>query len=145
MKHSDPQQQNAETSAEAAEEMAAADSPRQPEPPAPDKAPEKLKSPRRQRLEKLRRTILRQIENNRLRRIRHKSVPGYTHCKNCGERLYGMYCHRCGQYALDPEQSFWKYFKQYFENVYQFDSKVWQTLWLLFRRPGLLTLEFNAG
>ena len=56
-----------------------------------------------------------------------------------------MYCHRCGQYALDPEQPFWKYFKQYFENVYQFDSKVWQTLWLLFRRPGLLTLEFNAG
>lgn len=161
MKHSDPQQQNAETSAEAAEEMAAADSPRQPEPPAPDKAsadseqpsgnptpdkaPEKVKSSWRQRLEKRRRTILRQIEYNRLRRIRHKSVPGYTHCKNCGERLYGMYCHRCGQYALDPEQSFWKYFKQYFENVYQFDSKVWQTLWLLFRRPGLLTLEFNAG
>lgn len=56
-----------------------------------------------------------------------------------------MYCHRCGQYALDPEQPFWKYFKQYFENVYQFDSKVWQTLWLLFRRPGILTLEFIAG
>ena len=104
-----------------------------------------MKSARRRRLEKRRRTILRKTENNRLRRSRHKSVPGYTHCKNCGERLYGMYCHRCGQYALDPEQSFWKYFKQYFENVYQFDSKVWQTLWLLFRRPGLLTLEFNAG
>ena len=56
-----------------------------------------------------------------------------------------MYCHRCGQYALDIEQPFWKYIKQYFENVYQFDSKVWQTLWLLFRRPGFLTTEFNAG
>lgn len=79
------------------------------------------------------------------RRLRKHTVPAYTHCKNCGERLQGMYCHRCGQYALDIEQPFWKYIKQYFENVYQFDSKVWRTLWLLFRRPGFLTSEFNAG
>ncbi len=87
----------------------------------------------------------RRLEYERVRRIRRKSVPAYTHCKNCGERLMGMYCHRCGQYALDIEQPFWKYVKQYFENVYQFDSKVWQTLWLLVRRPGFLTQEFNAG
>lgn len=99
----------------------------------------------RQRLAQRRAAIMRKIEYDRLRRIRRHSVPKYTHCKNCGTRLAGMYCHRCGQYALDTEQPFWKYFKQYFENVYQFDSKVWQTLWLLFRRPGLLTLEFNAG
>ena len=99
----------------------------------------------RERLRRRRTAMLRRIEYNRLRRIRRLTVPKYTHCKNCGTRLEGMYCHRCGQYALDIEQPFWKYFKQYFENVYQFDSKVWQTLWLLFRRPGLLTLEFNAG
>lgn len=102
-------------------------------------------SPWRERLKQRRAAIMRRIEYNRLRRIRRHTVPKYTHCKNCGTRLEGMYCHRCGQYALDIEQPFWKYFKQYFENVYQFDSKVWQTLWLLFRRPGLLTLEFNAG
>ncbi|MCI5717187.1 MAG: DUF3667 domain-containing protein [Alistipes sp.] len=92
-----------------------------------------------------RRDLNRRLEYERVRRIRRKSVPAYTHCKNCGERLAGMYCHRCGQYALDIEQPFWKYVKQYFENVYQFDSKVWQTLWLLVRRPGFLTQEFNAG
>ena len=86
--------------------------------------PGERKSDWRRRIRERRRAILRKIEYDRLRRIRHKTVPAYTHCKNCGERLYGMYCHRCGQYALDPEQPFWKYFKQYFENVYQFDSKV---------------------
>ena len=97
------------------------------------------------RLEARKQALLRRIEYKRLKRIRKRTVPAYTHCKNCGERLQGMYCSRCGQYALDIEQPFWKYIKQYFENVYQFDSKVWRTLWLLVRRPGFLTQEFNAG
>ena len=110
----------------------------------PEKTPTRW-SVWRQRLRKQHTAMLRRIEYDRLRRIRRQTVPKYVHCKNCGTRLEGMYCHRCGQYALDTEQPFWKYIKQYFENVYQFDSKVWQTLWLLFRRPGLLTREFNAG
>lgn len=99
----------------------------------------------RQKLTKRKRRIMRLIELKRLQRIRKKTVPGYTYCKNCGTKLEGMYCHCCGQYALDIYQPFWKYFKQYFENVYQFDSKIWQTLWFMFTRPGFLTNEFNAG
>lgn len=87
----------------------------------------------------------RSLEYKRLKRIRRKYVPPYRHCKNCGTELKGMYCHNCGQYALDIRQPFWKYLLQYFENVYQFDTKIWSTLWLLFRRPGFLTKEFNAG
>lgn len=45
--------------------------------------------------------IRRNIEAVRLRRIRRHTRPGYTHCMNCGTRLKGMYCHQCGQYALD--------------------------------------------
>ena len=89
--------------------------------------------------------LRRRIELARLHRIRKKNVPQYTYCKNCGTRLEGMYCHHCGQYALDTEQPFWKYVRQYFENVYQFDTKVWRTLWYMFTRPGFLTAEFNAG
>lgn len=99
----------------------------------------------RQQIRNRRRSVMRQIEYRRLKRIRKRTVPAYIHCKNCGEKLLGMYCHRCGQYALDIQQPFWKYIRQYFENVYQFDSKIWQTLYLLFRRPGFLTQEFNAG
>ena len=87
----------------------------------------------------------RHIEYRRLKRIRRKKTPSYSYCKNCGTKLDGMYCYQCGQYALDIEQPFWKYIRQYFENVYQFDGKVWQTLYLLFRKPGFLTNEFNAG
>ena len=121
------------------------ESPAVPADTAPGCTAKSLRTSLRDGIEQRRRALARRIEYNRLRRIRRHSVPAYVHCKNCGETLRGMYCHRCGQYALDPEQPFWKYFKQYFENVYQFDSKVWQTLWLLFRRPGILTLEFIAG
>ena len=79
--------------------------------------------------------IHRNIEAARLRRARRKRGLAYTYCKNCGTKLKGMYCHRCGQYALDIYQPFWKYIQQYFENVYQFDTKVWQTLWLMFTVP----------
>ena len=95
-----------------------------------------------ERKEKLRR----ELELRRLKRIRRKNnIPPYRYCKNCGTELKGMYCHECGQYAMDSRQPFWKYFLQYFENVYQFDTKIGSTLWLLFRRPGFLTTEFNAG
>lgn len=114
-------------------------------PDTPAQRPLSLRERMRERYRRRRRALRRRLEYQRLRRLRKHTVPAYTHCKNCGERLQGMYCHRCGQYALDIEQPFWKYIKQYFENVYQFDSKVWRTLWLLFRRPGFLTSEFNAG
>lgn len=91
------------------------------------------------------RRVRRKIELLRLKRIRQKKTPKYSFCKNCGTQLEGMYCYRCGQYALDVEQPFWKYVRQYFENVYQFDTKIWRTLWYLFTRPGFLTAEFNAG
>ena len=96
-------------------------------------------------LRKRRKQWTRHIEYRRLKRIRRKKTPSYSYCKNCGTKLDGMYCYQCGQYALDIEQPFWKYIRQYFENVYQFDGKVWQTLYLLFRKPGFLTNEFNAG
>ena len=99
----------------------------------------------RNRLNERKQRIRRRIELIRLRRIRHKTTPRYTYCKNCGTRLEGMYCYRCGQYALDTEQPFWKYIRQYFENMYQFDGKIWMTLRLMFTRPGFLTNEFNAG
>ena len=91
------------------------------------------------------RRVHRKIELIRLKRIRKKKIPKYSYCKNCGTPLEGMYCYRCGQYALDVEQPFWKYIRQYFENVYQFDTKIWRTLWYMFTRPGFLTAEFNAG
>lgn len=77
--------------------------------------------------------------------MRRKYTPPYKYCKNCGAELIGAYCHKCGQFAYDSKQPFWKYIQQYFENVYQFDTKIPNTVWQLFRRPGFLTNEFNSG
>lgn len=92
-----------------------------------------------------RENVHRMIELKRLKRVRRKYTPPYAHCQNCGTKLEGMYCHNCGQFAHDNSQPFWKYIWQYFENVYQLDSKIPVTIWQLFRRPGFLTNEFNAG
>ena len=96
-------------------------------------------------LQQRRRRIRRNLEAARLRYARRHTHPQYERCMNCGTPLKGMYCHRCGQYALDIHQPLWKYIRQYFENMYQFDGKIWMTLRLMFTRPGFLTNEFNAG
>ena len=38
------------------------------------------------------RRVRRKIELLRLKRIRQKKTPKYSHCKNCGTPLEGMYC-----------------------------------------------------
>lgn len=99
----------------------------------------------RSKVQQRKENVYRMIELKRLKRFRHKYRAPYTHCRNCGAQLQGMYCHNCGQFAHDDSQPFWKYIWQYFENVYQFDYKIPATVWQLFRRPGFLTNEFNAG
>lgn len=89
--------------------------------------------------------LARYIELKRLSRIRKYNVPKYSNCKNCGEKLIGMYCHKCGQYALDVNQPFWKYINNFLENAYQLDGRVLQTLKYLFTRPGFLSKEYVRG
>ena len=71
--------------------------------------------------------------------------PPYTHCKNCGNELYGKYCSVCGQHAIIDNQMFRDSVVSYFENNYSFDSKLWKTLGYLFSRPGYLSREFMNG
>lgn len=89
------------------------------------------------------------IEYQHLKKVRRrrdrKIIPSYPNCKNCGEPLQGIYCHRCGQYALDINQPFGRYIIEYFSNAYQYDGRLLSTLRLLFLRPGRLTSEFEAG
>lgn len=82
----------------------------------------------------------------RRRKYRYVAIkPPYSHCKNCGHELTGMYCSVCGQYAVVANQPFKDSIVSYFENNYSFDHKLGTTILMLFTRPGKLTREFVNG
>lgn len=97
------------------------------------------------RIELRRMKIDRYLELRRLRRLRHNTIPPYKNCKNCGTELKGTYCHDCGQYAHDTDQSFWNYIKIYLADTYLIDIKVIPTIRELLSRPGFLSQAFREG
>ena len=88
---------------------------------------------------------LKYLEYKRIKRLRKNSIPPYSNCKNRNEKLEGMYCYKCGQYALDTNQHIIDYIKQFFDNTYQLDGRAFYTLKYLTVRPGFLSLEFIKG
>lgn len=71
--------------------------------------------------------------------------PPYTHCKNCGEELQGVYCAACGQQTIITNQPLRESIATYFETYYALDRRVGFTLYFLFFRPGFLAHEFVRG
>lgn len=71
--------------------------------------------------------------------------PFHTHCENCGTKLAGPFCHKCGQHDFEFHRSFWHVFLEGLESFLHFDSKLFHTVATLIFRPGRLTAEFNAG
>lgn len=69
----------------------------------------------------------------------------YKHCLNCGSELKGAYCHTCGQQATSANPTIKDVIMEYLYNAFLWDPKFFRTLWLLVRRPGLLTKDFLAG
>jgi Protein of unknown function (DUF3667) len=69
-----------------------------------------------------------------------------TVCANCGSPLTGRYCSQCGQRHHDhPVHHFWHFVGEATEDLTHADSRLWQTLFALIFRPGLLTREFLEG
>lgn len=65
-------------------------------------------------------------------------------CLNCGTVLVGDYCHRCGQ-AGHIHRSLSAIWHDIAHGVLHFEGKIWNTLPLLFWRPGELTRRFIHG
>lgn len=66
-------------------------------------------------------------------------------CRNCGEKLLGEFCWRCGQEAADFHQPLRSLASDMLENVLNLDSKLLRTLGPLLFKPGRLTREYLAG
>ncbi len=66
-------------------------------------------------------------------------------CLNCGTRLRGQYCGNCGQRSRSRLISLWELISDAFGDLFEFDSRLWQTLIPLLIRPGQLTRDYLEG
>jgi hypothetical protein len=71
--------------------------------------------------------------------------PAAEFCLNCGTPLGGQYCSRCGQRARSRLISVWELVRDAFGDLFELDSRLWQTLVPLMFRPGRLTREYLMG
>ncbi len=75
------------------------------------------------------------------------SADGHTaegSCLNCGEKLVGPHCYRCGQRA-HVHRTLAAFMHDLVHGVLHFEGKFWRTLPLLAWRPGTLTREYIDG
>jgi len=66
-------------------------------------------------------------------------------CLNCGEPLHGAFCSACGQRVVPPRPSFRELVGEAFAEFSGWDGKLANTLRLLIRQPGQLTVDFLDG
>lgn len=66
-------------------------------------------------------------------------------CLNCGTTLSGQYCGNCGQRARSRLISLWELISEAFGDLFELDSRLWQTLVPLLIRPGKLTRDYLLG
>jgi hypothetical protein len=66
-------------------------------------------------------------------------------CLNCGAHMRGQYCGHCGQRSSSRLISLWELVRDAFGDLFELDSRLWNTLVPLLRRPGLLTHDYLQG
>src|SRR5437764_10639713 len=74
-------------------------------------------------------------------------ATGVERCVSCDAPLSGPYCARCGERSLEPDALTLRHFVVHTvaDELLHIDGALWRTLWLLFSRPGRLSLEYAAG
>lgn len=66
-------------------------------------------------------------------------------CLNCNARVFGPYCHVCGQENLEPKETAWGLVLHFFNDITHFEGKFISSLRYILFRPGLLTAEYMRG
>lgn len=75
----------------------------------------------------------------------HQPERKEKNCLNCGATVQGRFCHVCGQENVVPKQSFWGLTKHFVYDIFHFDGKFFETLRLLFFKPGTISREYVSG
>ena len=66
-------------------------------------------------------------------------------CKNCGDIVEKNFCPNCGQERKEINASFKEIFSEFIEDIFNFDSKLFKTLKILFLQPGRLSKLYLQG
>lgn len=66
-------------------------------------------------------------------------------CQNCGTPLLGEHCYACGQPVKGLVRHFSSILGDFFDTVFNVDSRVFRTLGPLFLKPGFLSRQYFEG
>ncbi|MFT3843623.1 MAG: DUF3667 domain-containing protein [Lacibacter sp.] len=66
-------------------------------------------------------------------------------CLNCNARVFGRFCHVCGQENTEPKETAWDLVVHFFNDITHFEGKFITSLRYLIFKPGFLTAEYIRG
>jgi hypothetical protein len=75
----------------------------------------------------------------------HLAPSEMSDCLNCGTHMRGQYCGHCGQRSRSRLISLWELISDAFGDLFELDSRLWQTVVPLLTRPGRLTRDYLKG
>ena len=76
---------------------------------------------------------------------RSHAAPTSGDCLNCGAPLRGSFCAICGQKSVKPNPTFHDLWHEFIHEMLHVDGRLFQSIKLLFMRPGFLTREYCQG
>jgi hypothetical protein len=69
-----------------------------------------------------------------------------TECRNCGNSFTGKYCNECGEKAFIAHEKSFKYIiGEFFHFLTHFEGSIFNTIKVIFTKPGKLTLDYCNG
>lgn len=72
-------------------------------------------------------------------------APTGDRCLSCDAEIVGPYCAVCGQKNDDMRRSSFLLFRDFIEDTFAFDSRMWSTLALMASRPGHVPTHYSHG
>src|SRR5271154_57563 len=76
--------------------------------------------------------------------IRREKPRGPT-CLNCREDIESRYCPHCGQQNIPADLTLFAVLREFFAEIFYYDSKLWRTLRTLLAHPGRLSTDWSQG
>ncbi len=75
----------------------------------------------------------------------HGKARKEKNCLNCNARVFGRYCHVCGQENVEPKETAAGLVVHFFNDITHFEGKFLTAIRYLLFKPGFLTAEYFRG